>query len=169
MKEALTSKKHVEHCRCSDRAGFDARCLALRHGPTVIHKALTIWQPYAEMIIRREKLVENRTWETKYRGTLYIHAGKSRADWDQEMDDRRYPNAEFGAIVGVCRLVDCVRSADAIAGKLDEVYPWISTHMHVYGPWCWVLEGAGPIRPTVPWKGAQGLWDISNTDLESAA
>ena len=42
-------------------------------------KALTICQPYAEMIANHEKPIENRTWPTSYRGPLAIHAGKSRA------------------------------------------------------------------------------------------
>lgn len=33
-------------------------------------KALTIHQPYAELIRRGEKVIENRTWPTSYRGPL---------------------------------------------------------------------------------------------------
>ena len=40
-------------------------------------KALTIHQPYAELIRRGEKVIENRTWPTSYRGPLAIHAGGS--------------------------------------------------------------------------------------------
>jgi len=42
-------------------------------------KAVTIYQPYAELIARGEKRVENRSWRTDYRGPLAIHAGCSRA------------------------------------------------------------------------------------------
>ncbi len=45
-------------------------------------KALTICQPYAELIMRGVKRVENRTWATRYKGALLIHAGKSR-EWYQ--------------------------------------------------------------------------------------
>lgn len=40
-------------------------------------KALSIQQPWASLIITGNKLVENRTWATKWRGTLAIHAGKT--------------------------------------------------------------------------------------------
>ena len=40
-------------------------------------KAITIWQPWAELIARGVKLVENRTWRTHYRGPVAIHAGLS--------------------------------------------------------------------------------------------
>ena len=36
---------------------------------------ITIRQPYAELIARGVKRVENRTWSSKYRGPLAIHAG----------------------------------------------------------------------------------------------
>ena len=38
--------------------------------------ALTVSQPYASMIADGAKWIENRHWETRYRGPLAIHAGK---------------------------------------------------------------------------------------------
>ena len=38
-------------------------------------RKLTIRQPWASLIICGEKDVENRTWTTRYRGELAIHAG----------------------------------------------------------------------------------------------
>ena len=44
-------------------------------------KALTVKQPYASLICCGLKNVENRSWTTKYRGTILIHAGtQSGAD-----------------------------------------------------------------------------------------
>lgn len=39
-------------------------------------KALTIQQPWASLIVSRDKLYETRTWYTKYRGPIAIHTGK---------------------------------------------------------------------------------------------
>ena len=39
-------------------------------------KALTIKQPWATLIIQGDKRFEFRSWQTKYRGELLIHAGK---------------------------------------------------------------------------------------------
>ncbi len=47
-------------------------------------RALTILQPWAEMIARGVKRVENRTWRTKYRGEIAIHAGKGMTGLDSE-------------------------------------------------------------------------------------
>ena len=37
-------------------------------------KAITIWQPYAQAIALGLKKFETRSWPTKYRGKLAIHA-----------------------------------------------------------------------------------------------
>lgn len=122
-------------------------------------KALTIHQPYAHLIVIRKKLVENRTWATKYRGPLLIHAGKSH-EWLGIEDPSKYV---MGAIVGVADLVDCLPASKITQGYYEEKYPGLQHHEHVNGPWCWVLANARPVQP-VSWKGAQGLWNVSDAD-----
>ncbi|PIN89839.1 hypothetical protein COU57_05230 [Candidatus Pacearchaeota archaeon CG10_big_fil_rev_8_21_14_0_10_32_14] len=39
-------------------------------------KALSLKQPYAELIICGKKKIELRKWNTNYRGEFYIHASK---------------------------------------------------------------------------------------------
>lgn len=128
-------------------------------------KALTICQPYAELIVRGEKRVENRTWSTPYRGPMYIHAGKSRAWFDDDADliqmlGRMPP---FGAVVGIVDLIDCVKASDVTMGDYNDKYPWLYEHEHANGPWCWILDKVMPIGPW-PYRGAQGLFDINDLD-----
>jgi hypothetical protein len=126
-------------------------------------RAVTILQPWAEMIARGVKRVENRTWRTKYRGEIAIHAGKARSCIDAE-DPWAWPerygvalpqagDLMFGAIIAVAELVDCVRVEDLPAG--------LRGHAFAAGPWCWVLSGARRIEP-IGCKGAQMVW---TTDL----
>src|SRR5690554_3624346 len=42
-------------------------------------RALTIRQPWASAIAYSTKRAENRTWDTRYRGEVLIHAGAQRA------------------------------------------------------------------------------------------
>ena len=70
-------------------------------------KALTISQPYASLIANGEKWVENRTWETKYRGPLAIHAGKGT----QYLTRRELATYLSGCIIAVAELVACVNIA----------------------------------------------------------
>lgn len=150
-------------------------------------KALTICQPYAELILlpesdTRRKRVENRTWATNYRGPFYIHAGKSREWLDEENGSHpsrinygiTISSMSFGAIVGVARLADCVRVDYTVGGekrcspKMAAKYPWLQEHEHTEGPWCWILEDVTAIGPW-PWRGAQGLWEVDERELDRVA
>lgn len=129
-------------------------------------KALTICQPYAELIARGDKRVENRTWPTSYRGLMYIHAGKSRewlADEAEQSDDDPQANygipiadMAFGQVIAVAHLIDCV-PIETGAKK----YPWMDNHVHAEGPWCWILENPKRVEPFA-WRGQLGLFDIEH-------
>lgn len=131
-------------------------------------KALTICQPYADLIARGEKRVENRTWSTSYRGTLYIHAGKSLQWLKLDKGEKPPAGMVFGAIVAIAVLRDCLHINRIKAGEYDRAYPWLREHTHTSGPWCWVLDTVAPIGPW-PWRGAQGLWTISAGELDRVA
>jgi hypothetical protein len=115
-------------------------------------KALTICQPYAHLIRCSEKLIENRSWPTKERGLIYIHAGKSRA-WLNGEDTK---GMAFGAIVAIAELYDCVR--------LANLPPELKDDEHANGPWCFLLRNVTPIGPW-PYKGAQGFFEVKHLDL----
>lgn len=78
---------------------------------------LSVRQPYAWAIVAGIKDVENRSWATKIRGRIFIHAGKNNAGVDDGLDDfrrkgvRKLPKEQdmtFGAIIGSVEIVDCV-------------------------------------------------------------
>ena len=69
-----------------------------------IIKALTISQPYASLIARGEKWIENRHWPTNYRGRLAIHAGKG-TQYLSPTQLRGYPT---GCVLATAELVACV-------------------------------------------------------------
>lgn len=134
-------------------------------------KVLTICQPYAELIARGQKRVENRVWSTRYRGPLLIHAGKSRewlgGDTDIELAKEFGRRIEFGAIVAKCQLIDCLDIELIERGNYRKTYPWLDGDPHASGPWCWVLDEIERLPEAIPWKGAQGLWDYSFTPAVS--
>lgn len=124
-------------------------------------KALTICQPYAELILRGEKPIENRTWPTRYRGPLLIHAGKSRA-WMEPEDDEQYPGMAFGAIVGRAELVACLSLLYPADGpNWPDRWKALANHPHANGPYCFVLEHIERFVQPIPYRGAQGLFDVT--------
>ena len=84
-------------------------------------KAITLWQPWASLLACGEKQYETRSWETKYRGPIAIHAAKipfsTGAYIDREL--HRYANAlglkdihsfdtlPYGRIIAIAELVNC--------------------------------------------------------------
>jgi len=122
-------------------------------------KALTLCQPYAHLIAIGEKRVENRTWETLYRGPLAIHAGKSRT-WLLRGDVERYPDMAFGAIVAVARLIHCIPLPRIRLGRLPPDLHWVREHQHAEGPWCWVLADVHRLDEPIPLSGRPRLFNL---------
>jgi len=83
-------------------------------------KALSIRQPWAELIVRGEKTVEYRSHPTKRRGRVYIYASLGSADLDDAEITRLLGSplvhVPRGMIVGTVEIVDCVGS--------DGEYEW---------------------------------------------
>ena len=131
--------------------------------------ALTVSQPYASMIDRGEKWIENRRWETKYRGPLAIHAGKGT----QYLTGRELAAYPQGVLC-VCNLVACFRLAqlDRLGDRLSSIGLTVEDvlqHEHAEGPWCWVLQDVRRLRKPYLCRGAQGLWRLElSQELEFA-
>lgn len=81
-------------------------------------KVLSIRQPWATLIVKGYKKYEFRTWKTKYRGELYIHASKGvekNALKNFESLGLDYP---VGCIIGKVTLSDCVPVTEEFENNL---------------------------------------------------
>ncbi len=74
-------------------------------------KALSIKQPYAELILSGRKTIEIRKWNTKFRGEFLIHASKNSDK--KSMKKFGFDNLPLGAIVGKARLIDVKKYIDS--------------------------------------------------------
>lgn len=101
-------------------------------------KCLSLWQPWASLMVAGSKRVETRSWPIRHRGPLLVHAARK---WDAELLAvcRREPFRSaleaigfrwaagsrligimpFGAIVGRVEVVDCIAT--------DRVGRWEQT------------------------------------------
>jgi hypothetical protein len=61
-------------------------------------KALSLKQPWAELILQGKKTVETRTWKTNFRGRFLIHA--SLQPDEQGMKELKFAKLPTGCIVG---------------------------------------------------------------------
>lgn len=89
------------------------------------HVALSVKQPWAALLAAGIKTVEVRTWPTRRRGTVLIHASKIPDDrpegWALVPPELKELAALRGGIVGVGELSDCVsfRTAEAFAAAAE--------------------------------------------------
>lgn len=129
-------------------------------------KAISIRQPWAWLIVNGFKDVENRTWPTKFRGPVLIHAGATMTKADYEaaclfinsmelpMETLRnlvvsFPTFEAlkskcGGIVGEAEITGCVSKSAS---------PWF------VGEFGFVLAKAKP-QPFRKFKGALSFFEV---------
>lgn len=118
-------------------------------------KAISIQQPWAWAIVYAGKDIENRTWNTHYRGPLAIHApARLQRDnrWPRGAPRPNEDDLHLSAIIGVADLVDVVTRSRS---------KWFG------GPFGLVLANPRPLRHPVPCKGSLGLWSIPPNVLRS--
>lgn len=139
-------------------------------------KAITIKQPWASLIVHSTKDVENRTWPSRYRGPILIHAGKAMDGkeviaanefideqgiktvpgwpWDSEEAMReardKWPlkDVKFRDLP-FGGIVGVGNMVDCVAHSES---PWFS------GPWGFVIRDVRPV-PFHACRGALGLWE----------
>lgn len=135
--------------------------------------ALTVKQPWAHMIAYGGKTIENRGWETRYRGMFAIHAGKG---WDRDAEDdpvaveawsvwirnadpefralpfdRKNPGITFAAVIAVADLTGCHEAAQPTCA----CSPWAEANQ-----WHWELSNIRPLANPIPCLGKLGLWRL---------
>lgn len=118
-------------------------------------KALSIKQPWVYAILHKGKDIENRTWQSHFRGWVAIHASKTPRTGDRfPRGSGRVPDLktlDYSAICGVARIEDMVtKSRSKWFNRPDDG----STN---YG---WVLKDVKRLTKPIPCPGALGLWNV---------
>lgn len=128
-------------------------------------KVITIKQPWASLICEGIKDIENRTWNTNFRGRILIHASKASAgamrsilNHQQKMkvanhqisDLKFYGQDDFiyGSIIGSVEIIDCIKDSKSIWALPDH--------------YNWVLSNPKLFTEPIPAKGTQGFWNYPN-------
>lgn len=114
-------------------------------------KVLTIKQPWATLIMQKDKRFEFRSWKTKYRGDLLIHAGKGI--------DKEAIVLPTEKILGKGTLVDCVKMSLEFKEKLLKENKEIYTDSSFKENYGWQLENVELFNEPIEAKGKLGLWE----------
>ena len=140
-------------------------------------KAITIKQPWATLIALGEKKFETRSWATKHRGPIAIHAGKSI---DKEAFKERaiatilakhgihlIKDLPTGAVLAIVELSECHKvTFDNDFIDEAETDKGISIAGNEYrfgfyeeGRYAWELTNLQVLPELVPAKGQLSLWN----------
>ncbi len=113
-------------------------------------RALSIRQPWVELILQGDKTVEYRSWKTNHTGDLLIQASNTRnRDVKEDIVSEGFSADKlvFGALVGVVE----VTGYTGAAGNFE-----------------WHLARPRRFREPVPYKGAAGIFLVPDERVEAA-
>jgi len=148
-------------------------------------KALTVWQPWASLIVAGVKPYEFRGWPAprSVRGKeIAIHAGampvrrseiadlivrlRSTDAWTTGLKPEALPLLErwhaspgllpLSSVLGTAILGDPKRAYDIVEELGGHVN---DSDRDDHSNWAWPLTEVRPVEPIAPAKGAQGFWD----------
>lgn len=135
-------------------------------------KALSLRQPWAWLVVHAGKHIENRRWNTRFRGQFLIHAAKGMtvqeyADAVKFARDAAFQGAippaaeiERGGIVGVATIFDVIPPcSDARECLLTRSHRW-----HMPEQFGFVLRGVTPV-PFRALKGSLGFFEVATPQL----
>ena len=122
-------------------------------------KALSLKQPFAELILQGKKKIELRKWNTRFRGEFLIHASKIP---DKEaMKKFNFESLPVGKIVGKAEIVDVKKYNTE--GEFDE-----DKGLHLatreYGSYGFILKNVKRIKP-ISCNGMLGFWNFNDKKL----
>ena len=115
-------------------------------------KALSLKQPFAELILQGRKKIELRKWNTSFRGEFLIHASKIP---DKEaMKKFGFENLPCGMVVGKATLTNVKKYVTKAEHDLDKNLHLASDQWGKYG---FILEEVSRITP-IPAQGKLNFW-----------
>lgn len=154
-------------------ATFDRAFFRLTTGDT---KCLSMWQPWASLLIWGFKRFEGRVWDTDYRGPLWIHAGAKVPDKEtienvenqyrklyQGVDLPPFPTTyPTGCVIGVVDLQDVI-DQKVYTENVPKRYTGESTEEHLF-----VVRNPRRLLVNVKCTGNKGIFDLEESVVEGA-
>lgn len=126
-------------------------------------KALSLKQPYAELIISGKKTIELRKWNTKFRGEFLIHASSSSDN--EAMQRFGFKDLPTGCIVGKANLVGVKNYQNQEEHAKDKNLHLANSSWGNYG---FIIENAQRIKPILA-KGKLNFWDFTEQTLKNTS
>lgn len=152
-------------------------------------KAVTLTQPWASLVVYGYKQIETRSWATKHRGPIAIHASASKVSpvahiepfasaliegWCRRAPEiyEKVPRAELlrvvvdalprGAILGTVDLQDTIVFGDVTEATIRNFS--YSVHERAFGDFSpgrkgWIFRNPRVFSTPIPRLGSLGVWE----------
>lgn len=123
-------------------------------------KVITIKQPWASLIIEGYKRFEFRSWQTKYRGELLIHAGKG-VDKEAMKRLKKYLPTEIpsGKIIGKVTLENCIECNENFKDMCLKENAEVYQKSQFEEKFAWELTKVEKFEEPIEAKGKLSLWE----------
>lgn len=129
-------------------------------------KVLSLTEPCATLIKEKKKLIETRSWKTKYRGELYIHASATKIPkaWKEDTEFMALVEGiplNYSHIICKCKLVDCIyMTKEYVEEMKSKNYQEYICGKYEEGRYAWILEDVEPLKEPIEAKGRLGIWEF---------
>jgi activating signal cointegrator 1 len=144
-------------------------------------KVISLWQPWAALMVTRHKQLETRSWGTRYRGLIAIHAARRWTAAERltvrdtsfamalaeggylpsiDHEAERYSERralDLGAIIGIGELVSCYAVGEKSAPPPDSWERLFGAYGQ--GRYMWYIRDVRALPEPFEIGGKQGLWD----------
>lgn len=130
--------------------------------------ALSLWQPFGLLWLSPAKIHETRHWSTNVRGTIAVHAAKTREGMDdaagyldavlkKHFGDDWQSQIAYGAIIGTLDLTHCYRIGQEIEPLTED-----DQDCGNFAPGRFLFRRGAYTRfdKPIPWRGAQGFFRV---------
>lgn len=121
-------------------------------------KVITIKQPWASLIAKGYKKYEFRTWRTKYRGDILIHAGKGIDKKAMKRFENLHLNYPIGCIIAKAKITDCIHVDDKFVKEVVPKNPNVYKGLNGWDGYAFKMENVEEIEP-IYINGKLSLWE----------
>lgn len=158
-------------------------------------KTLSMYQPWATLVVIGAKKWETRSWATKYRGQMLIHASKRFDGYNQRLAKEEpfftallNQACPTGMIIGKVDLADCITTDEWMLANTEPMKEGqkrtskmgiarmliglkeSSWKEHAFGDfsyrrYAWKLDNPVKFDKPVPARGSLGIWEFGESAL----
>lgn len=141
-------------------------------------KVISLLQPWATLVVIGAKKIETRSWNTKYRGPVLIHASKAMKPFQKDLCyqpffkeymDGVHDDLPLGAIIGKANLINTAPTSYFLSFFGDNPKTGLAAQLNAeqekafgdYSPWRygWLFSDPVQFIQPMPAKGSLGLWN----------